>query len=122
MELGQNSAIPPNRIYRYPFSTLCGGNTHYSMFSFFGSEKTKTENARPQNNKSQYISIKTQELGQNSTIPPNRISRYPFSILCGGNSHYSIFSYFGSEKAGKTENQNFENGTSLFSIDPCKLL
>ena len=27
------------------------GNTHYSMFSFFASEKDETENASPQNNK-----------------------------------------------------------------------
>ena len=31
---------------------MCGGNTHYSLFSFLVSEKTKTEKREtPQNNK-----------------------------------------------------------------------
>ena len=79
-------------------------NTHYGMFSFFGSEKPKTDNARPQNNKSHHISIEIYRTGLKLYNTSQSYLSIPlFYPLCGGNTHYSMLSFFGSQKT-KTEN------------------
>ena len=50
------------------------GNTHFSMFSFFGSEKNENRKREtPKNIRAILSRYKHTELGQNSTIPPNCI-------------------------------------------------
>jgi len=96
-----------------PLFYLMWGNTHFSMFSFLGSEKAKTENARPQNNKSHYISIKTQGTGPKLCNTSQLYLSIPLFYLMWGNTHFSMFSFLGSEKA-KTENARPQNNKSHY--------
>ena len=56
MELGQNCTIPPNCIYRYPFSTLCGVIHTISCFRSSAPKKRKSKTREPKTiKKSHYI-------------------------------------------------------------------
>ena len=106
---------------------LCGNNTHYSMFSFFGSEKNENRKRETQNNKSHHISIKTYRTGTKLYIQyfPIVFIDTPFLPYVGIIHTIACFRSSAPKKRRKlkTENRNnFENGTSLFNIDPCKLL
>ena len=107
MELGQNSTIPPNCIYRYPFSTLCGVIHTIACCRSSAPKKTKTENARPQNNKCHHISIKTYRTGLKLYKTSQSYLWIPLFYPMWGNTHYSMLSFFGSEK-----NENRKRETS----------
>ena len=100
-----------------PLFYLMWGNTHFSMFSFFGSEKVKTENARPQNNKSHYISIKTHGTGTKLYITSQLYLWIPLFYPMWGNSHFSMFSFFGSEK-----NENRKRETPQGDLKTIKVI
>ena len=58
MELGQNSTIPPNRIYRYPFSTLNGLIHTLACFRSSAPKKRKTKTRRFLGSISSHVQIK----------------------------------------------------------------
>ena len=71
------------------------GNAHFSMFRSSAPKKPKTENARPQNNKGHYISIKTHGTGGKLYNTSQSYLSIPLFYPMWGSTHYSMFSYFG---------------------------
>jgi len=110
---GLNSTIPPNRIYRYPFSTLYGVIHTMACFRSSAPKKTKTENVRPQNNKSHHISIKTYRTRLKLYNTSQSYWWIPLFYHMWCNTHYGMFSFFGSEKT-KPENARPQNNKSHY--------
>ena len=99
----------PIVFYWYPFSTLCG--VIHTLACFRSSaptglqKKTKTENARPQNNKTNCISIKTLGTGLKLCHTSQSYLSIPFFYPIWGNTHSSMFRSSALTGFQKTQNQ-----------------
>ena len=81
------------------------GSTHYSMFPYFGSqwvpEKHKTRNATRNTIKSLYLDKNIRNWDKTLQYLPIAFINTPFLPYMWGNTHYSMFPYFGSQKHTK---------------------
>ena len=96
-----------------PFFYPMWGNTHYSMLSFFGSEKTKTENARPQNNKkSLYLNKNIRNWDKSLQYLPFVFINTPFLPYVGIIHTIACFRSSAPKKT-KTENARPQNNKKV---------
>ena len=80
-------------------------------------KKTKTENARPKNNnKSHYISIKTHGTGTKLYNTSQLYLSISLIYPMWGNTHYSMFSFFGSEKNENRNRERPQNNKVIISL------
>ena len=84
MELGLNSTIPPNCIYHYPFSTLCGVIHTLACFRSSAPEKRKPKTRDPQNNKViLYLNINIRNWAKTQQLLPIVFISAPFLPYVG---------------------------------------